>query len=48
MKPLLVIYEQLKQERQVTEMLELTTDGIEAHFAGNAKRFLAKMRGANA
>jgi len=26
-------------------MLGLTTDEIEAHFAGNAKRFLAKMRG---
>ena len=46
--PLWVINEQLQQERQVAEMLGLTTDEIEAHFAENAKRFLAKIRGANA
>ena len=40
----LVIYEQLIQERQVAEMLELGRDEIEDHFAGNAKRFLARMR----
>ena len=40
----LVIYEQLRQERQVAEMLGLTKTEIEDHFAGNAQRFLAKMR----
>lgn len=40
----LVIYEQLRQERQVAEMLELTPGEIEDHFSGNAKRFLAQMR----
>ena len=41
----LVIYEQLRQERQVAEMLQLTPAEIEDHFAGNAQRFLAMMRG---
>ena len=40
----LVIYEQLRQERQVAEMLQLTPAEIEDHFAGNAQRFLAMMR----
>jgi predicted TIM-barrel fold metal-dependent hydrolase len=40
----LVIYEQLRQERQVAEMLGLTAAEIEDHFAGNARRFLARMR----
>ena len=41
----LVIYEQLRQERQVADMLGLTQGEIEDHFSGNAKRFLAWMRG---
>ena len=41
----LVIYEQLRQERQVAEMLQLTPAEVEDHFAGNAQRFLAMMRG---
>lgn len=40
----LVIYEQLRQERQVAEMLGLSCQEIEDHFAGNARRFLAWMR----
>ena len=31
----LIIYEQLRQERQVAEMLGLTQDEIEDHFSGN-------------
>ena len=42
--PTLVIYEQLRQERQVADILGLTEDEIEDHFAGNARRFLAQMR----
>ncbi len=36
--------EECGQERQVAEMLGLSRDEIADHFAGNAKRFLAKMR----
>lgn len=41
----LVVYEQLRQERQVAQMLELSREEVEDHFAGNARRFLAWMRG---
>ncbi len=34
----LVVYEQLRQERQVADMLGLTSQEIEDHFSGNAKR----------
>jgi len=40
----LVIYEQLRQEKQVAEMLELTDSEITDHFSGNAKRFLSEVR----
>ncbi|MFA6110235.1 MAG: amidohydrolase family protein [Candidatus Latescibacterota bacterium] len=40
----LVVYEQLRQERQVAEMLGLTAAEIEAHFAGNARRLLRQVR----
>ncbi len=40
----LVIYEQLRQEKQVATMLELTTQEIEDHFSGNARRFLSQVR----
>ena len=36
----LVVYEQLRQERQVAEMLGLTSQEIEDHFSGNARRFI--------
>jgi len=42
--PTLVIYEQLRQERQVADMLGLTPSEIEDHFAGNARRFIEQMR----
>ncbi|MEE3336464.1 MAG: amidohydrolase family protein [Candidatus Latescibacterota bacterium] len=42
--PTLVIYEQLRQERQVADMLDLTPDEIEDHFSRNAQRFLSMMR----
>ena len=44
--PTLVIYEQLRQERQVADMLGLTRDEIEDHFVGNARRFIAQIRAA--
>ncbi|MEE2657124.1 MAG: amidohydrolase family protein [Candidatus Latescibacterota bacterium] len=40
----LVIYEQLRQERQVADILGLTKDEVENHFAGNARRFISQMR----
>ena len=40
----LVIYEQLRQEKQVAEMLGLTGQEIQDHFSGNAKNFLANVR----
>ena len=42
--PTLVIYEQLRQERQVADMLGLSRQEVEDHFAGNARRFIEKMR----
>ena len=39
-----VIYEQLRQEKQVAEMLGLSRFEIENHFSGNAKRFVAQVR----
>ena len=42
--PTLVIYEQLRQERQVADILGLTSEEIENHFSGNARRFLALLR----
>lgn len=39
-----VIYEQLRQERQVADMLGLTTAEIEDHFCGNAERLFAELR----
>ena len=42
--PTFVIYEQLRQERQVAQMLGLTQQEIEDHFAGNAKRFFKEVR----
>ena len=40
----LAIYEQLRQERQVAEMLGLTQDEIEDHFSGNGRRFIEMIR----
>lgn len=40
----LIIYEQLRQERQVAEMLGLTQDEIEDHFSGNGRRFIEMIR----
>ena len=40
----LVIYEQLRQEKQVADMLGLTSGEIEDHFSGNGKRFIARIR----
>lgn len=40
----LVIYEQLRQERQVADMLGLSGQEIEDHFSGNARRFLMQIR----
>lgn len=42
----LVVYEQLRQERQVAEMLGLTSSEIEAHFWGNSRRLLQQVRAA--
>ena len=42
--PTLVVYEQLRQERQVADMLGLTRQEIVDHFSGNARRFLAEIR----
>jgi hypothetical protein len=42
--PTLVCYEQLRQERQVADMLGLSKQEIEDHFSGNARRFIAQMR----
>jgi len=42
--PTLVIYEQLRQERQVAEMLGLTEGEIEDHFFGNGRRFIQMIR----
>jgi predicted TIM-barrel fold metal-dependent hydrolase len=42
--PTLVVYEQLRQERQAAQMLELTPAEIEDHFAGNARRLIALVR----
>ena len=39
--PTLVVYEQLRQERQAAQMLGLTRAEIEDHFAGNAQRLIA-------
>lgn len=36
----LVVYEQLRQEKQVADMLELTPAEIAAHFSGNGERLL--------
>lgn len=43
-EPTWVVYEQLRQERQVAEMLGLTRTEIDAHFCGNAERFFAELR----
>jgi len=40
----LVIYEQLRQEKQVADMLNLTQAEIEAHFSGNGARLLELLR----
>lgn len=40
-----VIYEQLRQERQVADMLGLTGQEIQDHFSGNAIRLLDRVRG---
>ena len=42
--PTLVIYEQLRQHRQVADMLEFTQAEIEDFFSGNAVRFIQQMR----
>ena len=39
-----VIYEQLRQERQVADMLGLTPGEIEDHFCGNAERMFTQLR----
>lgn len=39
----LVVYEQLRQEKQVADMLGLTRAEIEDHFWGNAQRFFANL-----
>jgi len=39
----LVIYEQLRQQRQMADMLGLTAAEIEALFCGNGKRLLGKL-----
>ncbi len=44
--PTLVIYEQLRQHRQVADMLGFTQAEIEDFFSGNAVRFIAQLRGA--
>ncbi|MBT5875701.1 MAG: hypothetical protein HOH43_19915, partial [Candidatus Latescibacteria bacterium] len=36
--------EQLRQEKQVADMLGLTEQEIEDHFSGNARRFIASVR----
>lgn len=41
----LVIYEQLRQEKQVADMLGLTRAEVEAHFSGNGARLLELLRG---
>ncbi len=42
--PTFVIYEQLRQERQVADILGLTQEEIEDHFSRNAVRFIEGMR----
>ena len=42
--PTFVIYEQLRQERQVADMLGLTQAEIQDHFSANAERFIAQVR----
>ena len=42
--PTLVCYEQLRQQRQVADMLELSKEEIENLFSGNARRFITQMR----
>jgi predicted TIM-barrel fold metal-dependent hydrolase len=42
--PTFVIYEQLKQECQVADMLGLTPGEIEDHFSGNGRRFIEMIR----
>ena len=42
--PTFVIYEQLRQERQVADMLGLTPGEIEDHFSRNATRFIKQVR----
>ena len=43
--PTLVCYEQLRQQRQVADMLGFTQQEIEDLFSGNAQRFIAQVRG---
>jgi predicted TIM-barrel fold metal-dependent hydrolase len=43
--PTFIVYEQLRQERRAADMLGLTRGEIEDHFSGNAKRFIALVRG---
>ena len=38
-----VVYEQLRQERHVADMLGLTQQEIEDHFSGNAIRFFEEV-----
>ena len=40
----LVCHEQLRQEKQVADMLGLSAAEIEDHFHGNARRFITQMR----
>ena len=39
-----MIYEQLRHEKQVADMLGLSESEIEDHFSGNAMRFFAQVR----
>ena len=41
----LVIYEQLRQEKQVADILGLSQGDIEDHFCGNGRRFIEQIRG---
>ena len=43
-RPTFVIYEQLRHEKQVADMLGLSKNEIEDHFFGNATRFFAQVR----
>ncbi len=42
--PTFVIYEQLRLEQQVANILGLTQEEIEDNFSGNAVRFIEEMR----